>query len=191
MQAASAVPHIASLQHLQQESRLHPGNVDGERRAPYLRRRRRGTFLNHCFCIYFSVLTVWLQEVFWMLDSLMENYTLTELYRPGFPALKKDFYIHEQLMARYLPRLHAHFRDQCIYSSAYATKVLHSTFSFSSSMQMKKERTDILLTVVPDDLPEPAVSCCGAGVGLRPVRRIPRCILRRHLSSQALTEYIP
>lgn len=43
--------------------------------------------------------------------------------RPGFPGLKRDFYVHEQLLSHFLPRLHAHFEAESITTSAYATKV--------------------------------------------------------------------
>jgi hypothetical protein len=45
--------------------------------------------------------------------------------RPGFPGLKKNFFIFEHLLRHFLPRLHAHFEAQMVITSAYATKVLH------------------------------------------------------------------
>ena len=45
--------------------------------------------------------------------------------RPGFPGLKKNFFIFEHLLRHFLPRLHAHFEAQMIITSAYATKVLY------------------------------------------------------------------
>ncbi len=53
----------------------------------------------------------------------MENYLLGEIYRPGFPGLKKAFFIHEQLMKCLLPSLYNHFQAQGIQPSAYLAKV--------------------------------------------------------------------
>jgi len=50
---------------------------------------------------------------------------LFRVARPGFPGLKKNFFIFEHLLRHFLPRLHAHFEAQMIITSAYATKVLH------------------------------------------------------------------
>lgn len=62
------------------------------------------------------------EEAFWTFDSLMKDYAMSDLYRPGFPGLKKNFFIFEHLLRHFLPRLHAHFEAQMVITSAYATK---------------------------------------------------------------------
>ena len=43
---------------------------------------------------------------------------LHDLFIPGFPALMESFYIQEQLVERYLPKLHRHLVSELLF---YAT----------------------------------------------------------------------
>ncbi|KAI7859547.1 rab-GTPase-TBC domain-containing protein [Circinella umbellata] len=47
---------------------------------------------------------------------------LHDLFIPGFPALMESFYIQEQLVERYLPKLHRHLLNLGLSSDAYATR---------------------------------------------------------------------
>ncbi|KAI8148224.1 rab-GTPase-TBC domain-containing protein [Fennellomyces sp. T-0311] len=47
---------------------------------------------------------------------------LHDLFIPGFPALMESFYLQEQLVERYLPKLHHHLLNVGLSSDAYATR---------------------------------------------------------------------
>lgn len=40
---------------------------------------------------------------------------------PGFPGLKESFYIHEQLLKKYLPKLYTHLQKEGIIPEVYCT----------------------------------------------------------------------
>eukprot|EP00743_Colponemidia_sp_Colp-15_P007163 GILK01007732.1.p1 GENE.GILK01007732.1~~GILK01007732.1.p1 ORF type:complete len:254 (-),score=33.46 GILK01007732.1:90-851(-) len=49
------------------------------------------------------------EDCFWMLSLLMDKYRMGDVLKPGMPNLKLYFYQFEQLMQRFLPKLHKHF----------------------------------------------------------------------------------
>lgn len=68
------------------------------------------------------------EEVFWILDSMIQSYGLEDLYKPDFPGLKKMFFLQDQLMRCFLPNLHDHFHKQSIRTSSYITKWVITMF---------------------------------------------------------------
>ncbi|KAI9366458.1 rab-GTPase-TBC domain-containing protein [Pilaira anomala] len=54
---------------------------------------------------------------------------LHNLYIPGFPILMESFYIQEQLLKRYLPKLYHHLTDLGLSSDIYSTRWYITLFS--------------------------------------------------------------
>lgn len=71
-----------------------------------------------------ALLLMYMEEeaAFWVLDLLMEKYSMKNLFRAGFPQLLENFYIHERLMQRFIPRIHQHFINENVVTSMYGTK---------------------------------------------------------------------
>ncbi|CAG8521058.1 7723_t:CDS:2 [Paraglomus brasilianum] len=62
------------------------------------------------------------ETAFIMLIKLFNRYNLHHLFVPGFPALLESFYVQEQLMNTYIPKIFAHFVNLNVLSNAYATR---------------------------------------------------------------------
>ncbi|RUS17086.1 rab-GTPase-TBC domain-containing protein [Endogone sp. FLAS-F59071] len=81
------------------------------------------------------------QKTFIILTHLFRRYNLHNLFIPGFPALIESFYIQEQLMQKYAPRVAKAFGSSVAYplsskqsklqitSSAYATRWFITLFT--------------------------------------------------------------
>ena len=93
------------------------------------------------------ILKLLVQEVFWMLDILMNRFELKELFRPGFPRLMENFYIHDQLVQHFLPRIHEHLQEHGVHVSTYTTKVCER-----ASESERARSLPSFYVVVPDDL---------------------------------------
>lgn len=62
------------------------------------------------------------EEAWWTLVALIRRYAMQGLFSLGFPRLFQCFSVHEKLLQRYLPALHAHFAKAGIETAMYATK---------------------------------------------------------------------
>jgi TBC1 domain family member 10 len=49
------------------------------------------------------------EDSFYMLVSLLDNYQMAGLYKPGLPLLNKYFFQLNLLFKMHLPELHEHF----------------------------------------------------------------------------------
>lgn len=49
------------------------------------------------------------EDVFCLLQRIIQDYEMAGLFQPGFPTLYECFYTHKQLLQLWLPRLSAHF----------------------------------------------------------------------------------
>src|SRR5690606_2321393 len=50
------------------------------------------------------------------------KYGMERIFTPGFPKLMECFYVHEQLLKKYIPRLYRHFAEINMETSMYATR---------------------------------------------------------------------
>ena len=69
------------------------------------------------------------ESTFFMMESLMKKYELEGLYKPGFPDLKKIFYVFLRLMKKYLPKIFELFKANEILPSMYASEWFICVFS--------------------------------------------------------------
>ena len=69
------------------------------------------------------------EGTFFMMESLMKKYELEGLYKPGFPVLKKIFYVFLNLMKKYLPKIYELFKKNEILPSMYASEWFICIFS--------------------------------------------------------------
>ena len=66
---------------------------------------------------------------FYLLHSLIKNYELEGIYLPGFPELKKKFYVLLNLEKKYIPKIYEVFKRDGIYPSLYASEWFICLFS--------------------------------------------------------------
>lgn len=60
------------------------------------------------------------EDSFAIMISLMQNYGLKELFMPGFPGLKKYYYIFSALLKKYQPKVFKKLEDTDMMSKMYA-----------------------------------------------------------------------
>jgi len=60
------------------------------------------------------------EDVFCLLQRIIQDYDMAGLFQPGFPTLYQCFYTHKQLLQLWLPRLSAHFTKQGVDPNMYA-----------------------------------------------------------------------
>ena len=69
------------------------------------------------------------ESSFYMLDSLMDKYKLEGFYLPGFPELKKTFYILLNLEKKFVPKVYDLFKKEGMIPSMYASEWFICLFS--------------------------------------------------------------
>ena len=69
------------------------------------------------------------ESSFFMLHSLMKKYKLEGFYLPGFPELKKTFYILLNLEKKFIPKVYELFKKEGIIPSMYASEWFICLFS--------------------------------------------------------------
>lgn len=60
------------------------------------------------------------EKTFWLLENVMKNYHLRELYYSGFPGLKKNFFVFLKYMKKLLPDIYRKLSRNNIYPLLYA-----------------------------------------------------------------------
>ena len=78
-----------------------------------------------------AVLLTYMDEesTFFMLHSLMKKYKLERFYLPGFPELKKTFYILLNLEKKFVPKVYELFKKEGMMPSMYASEWFICLFS--------------------------------------------------------------
>lgn len=71
------------------------------------------------------------EKAFWLLEVIMRNYHLQELYYPGFPGLKKEFFVLLKYMKKILPNIYNQFTRYKIYPTLYASSWYLTCFTNS------------------------------------------------------------
>ena len=69
------------------------------------------------------------ESSFFMLHSLMKKYELEGFYLPGFPELKKTFYILLNLEKKFIPKIYELFKKEGMIPSMYASEWFICLFS--------------------------------------------------------------
>lgn len=71
-----------------------------------------------------ALLLIYMDEEssFFMLDSVMNKYELKGIYLPGFPDLKKKFYVLLNLEKKFLPKIYEVFKRDNILPSLYSSE---------------------------------------------------------------------
>ena len=85
------------------------------------------------------------EDTFLCLRTLCQDYGLDGLFKPGFPLLHEFFFVHEQLLQRYLPKLAAHFRQEMIVAGLYATHWYSTLFSYALPFRYVVRIMDLFL----------------------------------------------
>ncbi|KAJ6245016.1 gtpase activating protein and centrosome-associated [Anaeramoeba flamelloides] len=80
------------------------------------------------------------EQAFWTLVALMENYNLSEMYKPGFPYLEIATYQWDRLLEKFLPKLYNHFQflflTSDIYTSRWFLTMFSTTFSIHTTLKL-------------------------------------------------------
>lgn len=61
------------------------------------------------------------EKAFWMMENLMKNFRLQNLYLQGFPGLKKNFFVFLKLMKKLLPNIFTLLTNAKLYPAIYAS----------------------------------------------------------------------
>ena len=69
------------------------------------------------------------ESSFFMLHSLMKKYDMEGFYLPGFPILKKTFYILLNLEKKFIPKIYELFKKEGMIPSMYASEWFICLFS--------------------------------------------------------------
>ena len=69
------------------------------------------------------------ESSFYLLHSLIKNYGLEGIYKPGFPDLKKKFYVLLNLEKKFIPKIYDILKRDEIYPSIYASEWFICLFS--------------------------------------------------------------
>ena len=85
------------------------------------------------------------ESSFYMLDSLMDKYKLEGFYLPGFPELKKTFYILLNLEKKFVPKVYELFKKEGMIPSMYASEWIICLFSRNLSFDVLVRIFDVFL----------------------------------------------
>ena len=69
------------------------------------------------------------ESAFYMLHAIIKNYGVEGLYLPGFPDLKKKFYVLLNLEKKFIPKIYDILKRDDVYISIYASEWLLCLFS--------------------------------------------------------------
>ena len=61
------------------------------------------------------------EKSFWMMENLMKNFRMQELYLQGFPGLKKNFFVLLKLMKKLLPNIYTQLTNAKLYPAIYGS----------------------------------------------------------------------
>ena len=61
------------------------------------------------------------EKSFWMMENLMKNFRMQELYLQGFPGLKKNFFVFLKLMKKILPNIFTQLTNAKLYPAIYGS----------------------------------------------------------------------
>ena len=85
------------------------------------------------------------ESSFFMLHSLMKKYNMEGFYLPGFPIIKKTFYILLNLEKKFLPKIYELFKKEGMIPSMYASEWFICLFSRNLEFKSLVRIFDIFL----------------------------------------------
>ena len=79
------------------------------------------------------------EKSFWMMENLMKNFRMQEIYLQGFPGLKKNFFVFLKLMKKILPNIYTQLTNAKLYPAIYASSWYLTCFTnvFSYGMVLR------------------------------------------------------
>ena len=69
------------------------------------------------------------EKSFWMMENIIKNYHLQEIYTEGFPGLKKNLFVFLKLMKKLKPNLFKKLEKHKVYPTIYASSWYLTCFS--------------------------------------------------------------
>ena len=85
------------------------------------------------------------ESSFYLLHSLMKKYNLEDVYLPGFPCLKKYFYVLLNLLKKLLPKIYEVFKSCDMMPSMYASEWFITLFCRELSFKYLVRIFDVFL----------------------------------------------
>ena len=85
------------------------------------------------------------ESSFFMLHSLMKKYDMEGFYLPGFPILKKTFYILLNLEKKFIPKIYELFKKEGMIPSMYASEWFICLFSRNLGFDVLVRIFDVFL----------------------------------------------
>ena len=82
------------------------------------------SFLSALFLTYMDE-----ESAFFMLNSLMDKYEMKRIFSPGFPDVRKIFYVLLNLQKKFIPKIYEVLKNDSILPSLYATEWFLCLFS--------------------------------------------------------------
>eukprot|EP00744_Colponema_vietnamica_P009768 GILI01013862.1.p1 GENE.GILI01013862.1~~GILI01013862.1.p1 ORF type:complete len:364 (-),score=76.76 GILI01013862.1:851-1942(-) len=86
------------------------------------------------------------EDSFWLMTSLMQNYGMEGLFKPGLPLLEKYFFQFDELIKFFFPKLHQHLARQGIDHSMYASQWFITVFTYNFPFDVVVRVWDIFLS---------------------------------------------
>ena len=83
------------------------------------------------FFLFFFFFFFCLKDAFWMLVRLVDHYGMGGLWDSGLTAVPVMCYMHDQLLAKLVPRVRQHLDSQMISGALYAPSFYITGFSYS------------------------------------------------------------
>ena len=79
------------------------------------------------------------EKSFWMMENLMKNFRMQEIYLQGFPGLKKNFFVFLKLIKKILPNIYTQLTNAKLYPAIYASSWYLTCFTnvFSYGMVLR------------------------------------------------------
>ena len=69
------------------------------------------------------------EDALLIMVTLINNYELNAIFSPGFPGLRESIFIHNNLLKKYMPKLHQKFEDEFVIAESYCTHWYMTLFS--------------------------------------------------------------
>eukprot|EP01105_Mastigella_eilhardi_P016018 TRINITY_DN3676_c0_g1_i1.p1 TRINITY_DN3676_c0_g1~~TRINITY_DN3676_c0_g1_i1.p1 ORF type:complete len:780 (+),score=171.83 TRINITY_DN3676_c0_g1_i1:100-2439(+) len=119
-------------------------------KAYSLHDREVGYCQGMCELAAFLLIYMGEEEAFWTLVQMLQapQYAMAGLFTAGFPRLQRHFYVHEQLLHDYAPRVADVFEKQQFMTSLYAMKWYMQLFMDCIPMELLLRVWDIIFLQV-------------------------------------------
>jgi TBC1 domain family member 10 len=88
------------------------------------------------------------EEAFWTFVHMMQGsqFSMRQLYLPGFPLLQQFFIILRRLLRTFLPTLYRHFEDECLDVAFFAAQWYMTLFVYQLPFGVAARVWDLFLS---------------------------------------------